>query len=536
MWNSDQIFGWSFPVSDFHATGLRGKEICVQQIDPQHVQFIYQETPTTPMHIAGFGIFDPSTVPSGRLGHKNIIDFFRERLHLAPRLRQRLVKVPFDLDRPYWINDPDFDIEFHIRHIALPQPGDWRQLCILISRINSQPLAMERPPWEVYVIEGLDNIEGAPKGSFVLYIKIHQACLEGWNAQSMFAALLDTEADAVIAPARESWAAEREPSDLELVLRSMPNRVAGPYRRLSRLSLKLPRMGTGLRNLLNNDVDTGARLKVPNTRFNRTPGPHRVFEAMCMPLQDLQTIKRAVGEATINDVVVTIIGGGMRRYLSQHEEDMPEHSLSAAVPVQIADSATKAYSRRVDMLVDMHTNILAPLERLEAVHASAVKAKQQAARFDISDFVKGEFSNLLIPAITKRFNRWAGMLRVADKMSALGANTMIINQAGPGTPMYHAGARMLNYYGVPALANMLGLAHMVLSYDGNVTISAYACRLMLPDPEFYIECMRDEYHDCLKVANKAVAKQQLTTQKKTRQTRSKAQPKKRATARKTQAA
>ncbi len=104
----------------------------MQQIDPQHVQFIYQETATTPMHIAGFGIFDPSTVPSVRLGRKNIVDFFRERLHLAPRLRQRLVTVPFGLDRPYWINDPDFDVEFHMRHIALPQPGDWRQLCILI--------------------------------------------------------------------------------------------------------------------------------------------------------------------------------------------------------------------------------------------------------------------------------------------------------------------------------------------------------------------------------------------------------------------
>ncbi len=508
----------------------------MQQVDPQHVQFIYQETSTTPMHIAGFGIFDQSTVPGGRLGHKNIISFFKERLHLAPRLRQRLVEVPFDLDRPYWINDPDFDVEFHIRHIALPQPGDWRQLCILISRINSHPLAMERPPWEVYIIEGLDNIEGAPAGSFVLYVKIHQACLDGWNAQSMFAAFLDTEPDAVIAPARESWVAEREPSSLELLLRSMPNRVAGPYRRLSRLSTKLPRVGAGLRNLLNSGVDIGAKFKVPDTRFNRTPGPHRVFEATRMPLQNLQTIKRAVSEATINDVIVTIIGGGMRRYLSQYEEDLPEQSLGAAVPVQIGGGDGKEHNRRVDMLVDMHTNIRDPLRRLEAVHHSALKAKQQAAKFDIGDFVKGEFSNMLIPAMTKRFNRWAGVLRLADKVGAVGANTMIINQAGPDTPMYHAGARMLNYYGVPALANMLGLAHMVLSYDGTVTITAYACRRMLPDPEFYIECVRDEYNDCLKVANKAATKQPQAAQKKTRQTRSKAQSKKPVTAKKTAAA
>ncbi|MGI9284687.1 MAG: wax ester/triacylglycerol synthase family O-acyltransferase [Pseudomonadales bacterium] len=496
----------------------------MQQLDPQHVKFIYQETSTTPMHMAGFGIFDQSTVPGGRLGHKNIINFFEERLHLAPRMRQRLVQVPLDLDRPYWINDPNFDIEFHIRHIALPHPGDWRQLCILISRINSRPLAMERPPWEVYIIEGLDNVEGVPKGSFVLYIKIHQACTEGWNGHAMLAALLDTAPDAVIAPARETWAAEREPSNLELLLRSMPNRVSGPYRQVSRLSKKLPRVGTGLRDMLNSDVDTGAKFNVPDTRFNRTPSAHRVFEATRVPLQDLQTIKRAVNGATINDVVITIVGGAMRRYLQRHGE-LPEQSLGVTVPVHIADENSNEGSRTVDMLVDMHTDLFDPMECLQAVHHSAVNAKKLAAKFDVGDFVKGEFSNMLTPAMTKSLNRWTGRLHLADKVGAVGANTMIVNQAGPDAPLYHTGARMLNYYGIPALTNMLGLAHMVLSYAGNVTITAYACRDMLPDPEFYIECIRAEYNDCLQAAGKSVNGQKQTLRKKARQTRSKIQPK-----------
>ena len=131
------------------------------------------------MHVAGLGIYDPSTAPEGRVRFKDILRFFESRLDASPIFRRRLVNVPFDVDRPYWIEEADIDVEFHVRHVALPHPGDWRQLCIQVARIHSRPLDRSKPLWEAYVIEQLNNVPGIPPGSFALYIKFHHCAVDG---------------------------------------------------------------------------------------------------------------------------------------------------------------------------------------------------------------------------------------------------------------------------------------------------------------------------------------------------------------------
>jgi WS/DGAT/MGAT family acyltransferase len=139
-----------------------------EQLSGLDASFLYLETGNMPMHIGSLAIYDQSTAPGGAVTFKQILDFFDKRLHKARAFRQRLVTVPMSLDHPYWIEDPDFDLEFHVRHIALPSPGDWRQLCIQTARLHARPLDTSRPLWEAYVIEGLDNVEGVPQGSFAL--------------------------------------------------------------------------------------------------------------------------------------------------------------------------------------------------------------------------------------------------------------------------------------------------------------------------------------------------------------------------------
>ena len=168
----------------------------MQQLSGQDASFVYLETPHTPMHIGSVGIYDPRPRRAGAVRFKEILQFVGDRLAGARRFRQRLVRVPFDLDHPYWIEDPDFDIEFHIRHIALPAPGDWRQLCIQVARLHARPLDLNKPLWEFTIVEGLDNIEGIPKGCFALVSKVHHAAIDGMSGVEMSAAVHDLRADA----------------------------------------------------------------------------------------------------------------------------------------------------------------------------------------------------------------------------------------------------------------------------------------------------------------------------------------------------
>ncbi|MDP4917054.1 MAG: wax ester/triacylglycerol synthase family O-acyltransferase, partial [Haliea sp.] len=151
----------------------------MKQLGILDAAFINLERGNTPQHIASLGIYDPSTAPGGKVRFKQVIATFERRLDNQPLFRTRLVQVPGGLDRPYWVKDERFDVEFHLRHIALPSPGDWRQLCIQISRLHSRPLDMSKPLWEAYIIEGLDRIPGLPRGSFAIMTKIHHAMVDG---------------------------------------------------------------------------------------------------------------------------------------------------------------------------------------------------------------------------------------------------------------------------------------------------------------------------------------------------------------------
>ena len=197
----------------------------MRQLTGLDASFLYLETPNVPMHIAGLGIYDQSTAPGGKLRFKEIIDNIHQRILALPTMTQRLVTVPFELDHPYWVTDGTFDPEFHIRHIALPKPGDWRQLCILISRLNARPLDRNRPLWELYVIEGLDNVEGVPKGSFAMFSKTHHAAIDGTSSVEISLAMHDLTADYQQRRKPAVIEVDNHPSSAELVLRSTLNNI-----------------------------------------------------------------------------------------------------------------------------------------------------------------------------------------------------------------------------------------------------------------------------------------------------------------------
>lgn len=188
----------------------------MQQLSGLDAALLFTETPNAPMHIGSVGIFDPSTAPDGIVRFKRIIQTAMERAHLAPYLRQRLVEVPFNADFPYWVRDESFDPEFHIRHIALPKPGDWRQLCIQVARLHARALDRARPLWELYVIEGLDNVKGIPPGCFALVTKLHHAAIDGVTSQAIATAMCDATPEIRKVEGAEDWRADKPPTPHEL--------------------------------------------------------------------------------------------------------------------------------------------------------------------------------------------------------------------------------------------------------------------------------------------------------------------------------
>ena len=179
-------------------------------------------------------------MPGGIVRHKDILRYVESRLHTSPIFRQKLVSLPLSLDYPYWVDDDRFDLEFHVRHIALPEPRDWRQLCILLARLHSRPLDMQRPPWEMYVVEGLDNVGGIPEGAFALISKYHHAAIDGVSGAELLAGLHSLSPEYIAEPEVKPWAPKSPPSMVELLARAAVNNVKTPFQLARAVAATLP--------------------------------------------------------------------------------------------------------------------------------------------------------------------------------------------------------------------------------------------------------------------------------------------------------
>jgi WS/DGAT/MGAT family acyltransferase len=434
------------------------------------------------------------------LGHKDIIQYVQDRIHLAPIFRYKYVEVPFGLDKPYWIEDPDFDIEFHIRHIALPHPGDWRQLCILVSRLNSRPIDFSRPLWEAYVIEGLDNIEGLPQGSFAIMVKTHHSIVDGASGQGVFGALHDLTPDGQASVPAKPMTVDRKPTSLELIGRAIPNRMRNPLTQVSSIYKTAPNLIRNAIRLYKGELQSGTKLKVPPTRFNKSLSPHRVFEGTYFDLEKVKSVKNSIGQGTtVNDVMMNIVAGGMRKYLSHHSE-LPAESLAAMMPVDIRTEETRHIEGNQvgGIFSELHTEIDDHIERLLAIHDSTNQAKALSTQVNTHAVIQNYMFGFMNPKMGRRANRLMQSSGLMEKFGPFACNTLITNVPGPNFPLYHAGAEMVAYWGIPPLTDCMGLGHAVFSYCGRISLSAIADRTMMEDPGFYIECLNasfDEMYD-----------------------------------------
>ena len=466
----------------------------MEQLGGQDASFLYFETPATHMHIGSVALYDQSSAPGGRVRFRDLVDGVRKRLHLAKCFRRRVVEVPLQLDHPYWLEDRHFDLEYHVRHIALPPPGDWRQLCRQSARLHSYPLNRAHPLWEMTVISGLEGVPEASESTFAVLLKVHHAAIDGATGAALTEAIHDQSPKPERVPLPDKiWAGEPEPSAPELMARTFGNNVLQPFRFAEVLSRTVPAMQRVAASVRNPELvgHAASRMNVPRTRFNAPVTAHRVMDGRSYPLEAMRRIKRAVDGATINDAVLTVIGGALRRYLQAHDE-LPDMSLSAMAPINVrsADESVAEGNRVAAMTASLGTEIDDPLRRLTAVRDGTRQSKALTdaigARLmtDYSRFIPAQLASLAARLYTSY-----GMAERA--LPAF--NCVVSNVPGPQKPLYLAGAKLLRTHGLGPLFDGMGLIFPVLSYDGGITLSFTSCREMLPDPERLAEALDESF-------------------------------------------
>ena len=477
----------------------------MRQLSGREAGLVGADTPRANANISLLHIFDQATAAGGVVRFKSILAHIERRLHRLPLLRQRLQRVPLGLDLPYWVDDTQFDLEYHLRHIALPKPGDWRQCCIQVARIHARPLDFDRPPWEAYVIEGLDSFLDLASGSFALLLKTHQAAVDLQQLSQISALLLDDDANPPPEAPPAPWFADSAPGPAALLGRSLGQALtqtlaqpAATPQRLARPLLAALRRAAPAASNLAADWLLRPALQTA-TRFNSVVSPHRVFETRRFTEAEFATVCALVPGATLNDAVAAVCGGAVRRYLAAQGELPTHHSLVAA-QLLLGDDATNAAPHAAPHTpawrrVALGTHIADPLQRLQAVHdqASAPLAPVQPQPWR---------------------SRLAGRASVLLGPQAPAAHCSLAVLPAPGVPLYLCGARMSYFSALLPIADGLGLAFAVTRYDDRVLISATACRELLPDPEAFALCLRDSFQDYLAIAQataQAAAKPAETT-------------------------
>jgi WS/DGAT/MGAT family acyltransferase len=490
----------------------------MKQLSGVDVSFLNMETNSVFGHVASLTIYDPEGAPGGA-GVEATKQVILERIDQLAPFRRRLVEVPLGLDLPYWIEDPNFDIDFHVRHHAVPAPGTPEQLAEVVCRIHARPLDRSRPLWELYVIEGVDG------GTRIAQLtKVHHATIDGASGASMLAAMLDTEPGGRTIGEPAAWSPDPVPTDEELLRRTLVQYLRRPEKfvRLSVRTLRQLSAATGSAGIraiadlvaqpipgplgdlmrhrlrdVHNEVDDPPALPptaAPRTPWNATITPHRRFSYTTIPLDDAKKIRRAAG-CTFNDVVMALCSGTLRQYLIEHDA-LPAESLIAAVPVSVrTGNEEDMYQNRVSMLLaDLATNEPDPGDRLRRVQQSMTKAKTQFAAIP-ADTLQ-DFTQFAPPAIAARAMRVYSRLRIADR-TAPPFNLIISNVPGPAMPLYAAGARLEHFYPISALADGQGLNMTVQSYNGNLDFGFVASRELIPDVWRLTELLHESMDELL---------------------------------------
>jgi WS/DGAT/MGAT family acyltransferase len=447
------------------------------QLNQQDSIFLFSESARMPMHIASLHVYDSSTADEP-ITFERVLNHVESRLPLARVLRRRIVRVAFDLDYPYWVEDGAFDLEFHVRNLALPAPGDLAELWKQASRLHSIPLDLDRPPWELYIIEGLRPPDFPPH-SFALYIKVHHSAIDGISGIELMGALNDLDPGGRDRPA-DAWLPEATPTPGALLMRTWVNSLVRPGRFYGRMLRSIP----GMRPIRWSSRMARNTQASPVTRLNALATTHRVAGGFRFELAAAKRVRAAVPGSTVNDVVLAIVGGGLRRYL-QASGDLPARSLMASVPISMRTQKEAGLPGNMIsmMIVSLGTDIADPVERLRVIQQSTARSKEVGNAVEARTLAEsGQLMPGALIGLAARSITAAGVRGVTAQLG----NICVSNVPGSQVPLYLCGATMTSYYGLGPVYDHLGPLHMVVSYLGYIHLSVTTCREVVGDIDHYL--------------------------------------------------
>jgi WS/DGAT/MGAT family acyltransferase len=419
--------------------------------------FLYMETPTLHMHVAMAAVFDPSTVPGG-YSFARVRRLIAERIPLAPVFQRRLVEVPMRLGFPVWVDDPEFDIDNHLRRAALPSPGGMRELGDFAADVISRQLHRDRPLWEMWIVEGLED------GKIALVAKMHHSTIDGVSGAELLGILFDLEPDPPETPAQTERPLDtRIPSGLELLSQSLVAGLVAPFD-VGRMLLRTTRSIFGIRRVRQTQSGKAALpLTAPRTSINVAVHARRRVAFAAASLADAKKLKNAMG-TTVNDVVLAMCAGALRTYLLSGDE-LPEIPLVSVVPVSVTpDVAELKGSNKVSaMFVQLPSHLDDPLERLRAIHEGTKGAKEEHKALGATTLQN--WAEHATPNVFAAAARLYTGMRLADRHRPV-ANLVISNVPGPDFPLYLGGSTLLGMFPLGPVMDGMGLNITIMSYMG----------------------------------------------------------------------
>jgi WS/DGAT/MGAT family acyltransferase len=456
--------------------------------------FLLAESSKTPMHIAGTASYDigPLRTPEGGVDVERIRGYVESRLHLIPRYRQVLNYTPIE-GHPVWIDDRDFNIDYHVRHTALPKPGDERQLKRLSGRIMSQQLDRSRPLWEMWIVEGLDGGD-----RFAVITKVHHCMVDGMSSVDLLEVLLTPEPTSRVEPPSR-WVPRPAPGSMDLLWAEAQRWLRVPFdlvRGVGSLVDAARNPRSDIRSMLRATRDMlGSSLRqVSDTPLNKPIGPHRRFDWLEMDLADVKKIRRALG-GSLNDVVLTIVTGAVQRFLENRRVnvDFLDFRVMAPVSVRSADQRGKLGNQVSAWMVDLPLAERDPKVRLALISETTGKLKEskQALGADILTRVAEWTPSTLLSLGAQMLTR------------ALPFNLVVTNVPGPQIPLYLLGARMRDNFGQVPLTDYLGLGIVLFSYSGKLCWGLNADWDLLPDLHGFVTAIESAFAELQEAAEKA---------------------------------
>ena len=441
--------------------------------------FVYGETPSWHMNVGALLELDPATAPRP-FNLERLRELLAHRLDLLGPFRQRLVAVPFGLARPYWVDDPDIDLREHVQACQVPAPGGRDELSTAVGELLARKLDRHRPLWEIWLLEGLSN------GRVALLVKAHHSLFDGVAAMRLFQQLCDVEPDT---PAERSLG--RPPagseseypspfllwSDAFLATATIPVRlIRGGYR--------LACSGVGLLRFRSSSQWHAATFpfQAPRTSLNGLLTPRRSFAFCSVPLEDAQAIKQTLG-VTLNDVVLAVTAGALRRYL-QSRGELPERPLVAQIPIVVSTSKGQHEHRtRGNALsvigASLATQLDDPTERLRSIHSSTQSAK--GMHHALGEQIVEELAELAPPALLARLIRGYNQLGLAMRHPPI-FSLIVSNIRGAPCPLYVAGAQVIASYPIGPLLDGGGLNVSAMSYNDSLDFGLCVCPDIVSDP------------------------------------------------------